>query len=258
MIEAFFSPATTPFAVAISLMLIIAAAEIIGALMGMPASAALDSVLPEIDADVDLDIDADFNLETDYAGGPLDTDAPSVPNAPNPGPLSQILGWLCVGKVPILVLLIVFLTAFGLAGFFVQEVTRSVIGVPLPALVAVAPALFAAIPAMRVAGLTLAKIMPKEQTEAVSQRRFIGKVATIVRGEARKGLPAEAKFADRHGKTHYVLVEPDDETETFEQGAEVVIVKQRGSVYLGILNTSAAMSDNAASDHFDGNGRDNA
>ena len=246
MIEAFFSPATTPFAAAISLMLIIAAVELIGALMGMPASAALDSMLPEIDADIDLDIEAELDLAADYAGGPLDADAPSVPNTPSPGPLSQILGWLCVGKVPILVLLIVFLTAFGLAGFLVQGIVRGIVGTPLPAVAAVAPALFAAIPATRAAGLALAKIMPKEQTEAVSQKRFIGKIATIVRGEARKGLPAEAKFSDRHGQTHYVLIEPDNEKETFAQGAEVVIVKQRGSIYRAILNTSAAMSDTAA------------
>lgn len=263
MAEAFFSPATAPFAVAISLMLMIAAAEIIGALMGMPASAALDSMLPDVDVDadldVDLDIDADLDLEADYAGGPMDADAPSVPDAPSPGPLSQVLAWLCVGKVPVLVLLIIFLTAFGLVGFFVQGLSQTLIGAPLPALVAVAPAFAAAIPTTRFAGLTFAAIMPKEQTEAVSQRRFIGKVATIVRGEARKGLPAEAKFADRHGQTHYVLVEPDNDADTFSQGSEVVIVKQTGrSVYQAILNTSAAMSDNAASDQQHGNGGQNA
>ena len=258
MVETFFSPETTPFAVAISLMLIIAAVEVVGALLGMPASAMLDSLLPEIDADVDFEIDADLDLEADYAGGPLDVDTPNIPSASNAGALSQILGWLCVGKVPILVLMIVFLTAFGLAGFFVQGVVRGLLGAPLPTIVAVAPALFAAVPATRVAGLTLSKIMPKEQTEAVSQKRFIGKVATIIRGTARKGMPAEAKLADKHGQTHYVLVEPDGETQTFEQGVEVVIVKQTGSIYQAILNTSVAMSDNSVSGDLHGNGGENA
>lgn len=258
MIESFFSAATTPFAVAIMLMLIIAAVELVGALMGMPVSAMLDSLLPEIDADIDIDFDADVDLEADYAGGPLDADAPSVPNAPNPGALSQILGWLCVGKVPILVLLIVFLTAFGFAGFFVQGVTGNVFGAPLPAIVAVAPALLAAIPATRFAGLALAKIMPKEQTEAVSQRQFIGKVATIVRGEARKGAPAEAKLKDSFGMTHYILVEPDAEGESFCQGAEVIIVRQTSSVFQAIVNMSAAMSDRTAASGERGNGGDYA
>jgi len=252
MIETFFSPETAPFAIALSLMLLIAAVELVGALMGMPASAMLDSLLPEIDADVDLD------LEADYSGGPLDADAPSVPNAPSSGPLSQILGWLCVGKVPVLVLLIVFLTAFGLAGFIIQGVVRGILGVSLPAVIAVAPALFAAIPMTRVAALTLAKIMPKEQTEAVSQKHFIGKVATIIRGEASKGGPAEAKLTDSFGQTHYVLIEPDDETETFQQGTDVIIVKQTGSFYQAILNTSAALSSGATSDYVKQNGGDHA
>ncbi|MEO1243342.1 MAG: YqiJ family protein [Pseudomonadota bacterium] len=252
MIETFFSPATAPFAIALSLMLIIAAVELVGALMGMPASAMLDSLLPEIDADIDLD------LEADYSGGPFDADAPSVPNGPSPGALSQILGWLCVGKVPVLVLLIVFLTAFGLAGFIIQGLVSGVIGLSLPAVIAVVPALFAAIPSTRIAGLTLAKIMPKEQTEAVSQKHFIGKVATIVRGEARKGAPAEAKLTDSFGQTHYVLVEPDDDTESFRQGAGVIIVKQSGSIYQAIVNTSAVMSDSALTSQTKGNGGDNA
>ncbi len=239
MLEALLQPAMTPFAIAIGLMLIIAAVELVGALMGMPASAMLDSLLPEIDADIDLD--------ADYAGGPFDADAPSVPNAPNPGALSQVLGWLCVGKVPVLVLLIIFLTAFGLAGFVLQSVVDAAFGAPLPAFVAAVPAFFAAVPVLRISGVTLAKIIPKEQTEAVSQKKFIGKVATIIRGEASKGKPAEAKFSDHHGQTHYVLVEPDDEGDVFRQGAEVIIVKQTGGTYQAILNNSAVMSDGAIS-----------
>jgi Inner membrane protein YqiJ, N-terminal/Inner membrane protein YqiJ, OB-fold len=249
MLETFFSPATTPFAVAICLMLFIAAVEVVGALMGIPASAMLDSLIPEIDVDLDV--------EVDYAGGALDGDVPNIPNAPSAGPLSQILGWLCVGKVPILVLLIVFLTAFGLSGIFIQSIAQGLIGVPFPAFIAAIPALAAAIPVTRVSGLALSKLMPKEQTEAVSQKHFIGKVAIIVRGKARKGSPAEAKLTDSFGQTHYVLIEPDDETESFMQGTEVIIVKQLGSIYRAILNTSAALSNDVASKNINRNGGDN-
>ncbi len=257
MIETFFSPATTPFAVAICLMLFIAAVELIGALMGIPASAMLDSLIPDIDVDLDVDMDVDLDVEVDYAGGALDADVPNIPDAPSAGPLSQILGWLCVGKVPILVLLIVFLTAFGLSGVVIQSLVQAVIGAPLPAFLAVIPALAAAIPVTRISGLTLSKLMPKEQTEAVSQRHFIGKVATIIRGKARKGAPAEAKLTDSFGQTHYLLVEPDEETEIFTQGTEVIIIKQMGSKYRAILNTSAALSNDVASENINRNGGDN-
>jgi len=257
MLETFFSPATTPFAVAICLMLFIAAVEFVGALMGIPASAMLDSLLPEIDVDLDVDMDVDMDMEVDYAGGTLDGDVPNIPNAPSAGPLSQILGWLCVGKVPILVLLIVFLTAFGLSGIFIQSIAQGLMGAPLPAFIAAIPALTAAIPVTRVSGLALSKLMPKEQTEAVSQKHFIGKVAVIVRGKARKGAPAEAKLADSFGQTHYVLIEPDDGAESFSQGTEVIIVKQLGSIYRAILNTSAALLNDVASENTNRNGGDN-
>jgi len=240
MAEIFFSPATTPFAVAIVLMLIIAMVEIVGALMGTPASAALDSMLPDIDVDMDIDMDAEFDATV---GCPLDADAPAVPDAPGAGPLSQLLGWLCVGKVPVLVLLIIFLTAFGLVGFVIQGLQMALLGVAIPSFLAAIPAFFAAMPVTRYAGLGFAMVIPKEQTEAVSQKLFIGKVATIVRGVAVKGSPAEAKLKDSFGQSHYILVEPDLDGETFSQADEIVIVRQSGSIYQAIRNTSAAMSD---------------
>jgi hypothetical protein len=232
MLEGLFSPATTPFAVALVLMLIIAAVELSGTLIGLSPSAAFESLLPELDSD----------LDADFAGGPMDADAPASPNAPSAGPLSQVLGWLCVGKVPILILLIVFLTVFGIAGLIIQIAFGALLGFAPPAFVSAIPAIAIATPSTRIAGLTLSKIMPKEQTEAVSATQFIGKIAVIVRGEAIKGEPAEAKLADSFGQTHYVLIEPDEDGEKFIQGDEALIVWQSGSVFHAIRNLSAAMT----------------
>ncbi|MEM1048693.1 MAG: YqiJ family protein [Pseudomonadota bacterium] len=259
MIETFFSPATTSFAVAICLMLLIAVFEVIGALFGLSPSSALDDLLPEVDTGLDADFDADFDADIDAVvdlevdgpdvnvtgggGGALDGDAPAVPNPESVGPLSQVLGWLCVGRVPILVLLIVFLTSFGMVGFFVQGLMRGIFGFALPEIVAVVPALAGAFPATRFAGLTLGKLIPKEQTEAVSRAHFVGRVATITSGEAQRGLAAEAKLTDRFGQTHYIRVEPDDDAERFAQGTDVIVVRQSGSIFYAILNTSAAMTD---------------
>ena len=247
MIEFFFAPFNASFAVAIGLMILIAAFEVVGALIGMSPSAAVDSMLLEVeldmDVDLDVDLDIDVDLDTDVAGGAFDSDISTGPDTVAAGPLSHILGWLCVGRVPILVLLVVFLTAFGVSGLAMQGLVHSLVGAPLPQVVAAILAFLAAIPATRFSGLALAAIMPKEQTEAVSQQRFIGKVATIVRGEARRDLPAEAKLTDQFGQTHYLLVEPDDGSQTFTKDTDVIVVKQTGSVYRAIPNTSAAMTD---------------
>jgi hypothetical protein len=247
MLASFFSDATAPFAVALCLMALIALLEVVGALMGLAPSDMVDSMLPDIDVDADMDMDVDLDLDLEGGlegvGSPLDTDAVSAPDAPGAGPLSSILGWLCVGRVPVLVLLMVFLTAFGLSGFLVQGAAQSLLPVALPALLASVPAVVVGVFATRWAGLGLAKIMPKEQTEAVSQKRFIGRIATVVRGEARADLPAEAKLTDRHGQTHYLMVEPDDAEAVFPAGEAVLIVKQVGGRYRVIANPNPHLTD---------------
>ena len=239
MVENFFSDATAPFAVALCLMALIALVELIGALMGMAPSDLLDNLLPDIELDADMELD----VELDGGGSPLDADTVTMPDVPNQGPLTAILGWLCIGKVPILVLLVVYLTAFGLSGFAVQGLTDGLLGFTLPSLIAVGPAFIAAVFATRWSGLVLAKVMPKEQTEAVSRRTFVGRIVTIIRGEARTGLPAEAKLTDRYGQTHYVMVEPDEDDAVFPAGESVLIVKQVGARYRVIANPNPHLTD---------------
>ena len=243
MAAAFFEPATAPFAIALCLMAMIAVVELAGTLMGMAPSSLLDSLLPEIDTDLDIDMEAE--LAPGAAGSALDTDAVAAPDAPGAGPLSQVLGWLCVGKVPVLVLLVAFLTAFGLSGFILQGVLSGVAGFTLPAALAALPALAAAIPATRWSGLVLARIMPKEQTEAVSANTFIGRIAVITLGEAKAGLPAQAKLTDVHGQAHYILVEPDIDGETHSAGDEVLVVRRQSSRFRVIANPNAYLTDDA-------------
>ena len=46
---------------------------------------------------------------------------------------------------------------------------------------------------------------------------MVGSYATIIRGEAKRGQPAEAKTYDLRGRTHYVLIEPDDAGDDLRQ-----------------------------------------
>ena len=233
-------PALAPFTISLLLMAMIAVLEIIGALFGAAPSSLLEGVLP--DFDLDADADADFDAPEAQA---LGADAPHIPNAPAAGPLSQILSWLCVGRVPILVLLVAFLTGFGVAGVVLQTMVKGVFGAYAPSALMVVPAFLLALPATRSIGLGLSMIMPKEETDAVSEQRLIGRVATIIRGEAKRGLPAEAKLNDLKGQTHYILVEPDIDTDVFVQGTEVLVVQKSGAVYRGIPNDHPSLRSSA-------------
>ncbi len=209
----FFSPAVAPFTTALAIMALIAALELAGLLFGVAFSGLVDGALPEMDADID--------------GG----DA-----------IGKLFAWLYVGKVPVLIVFAAFLAGFGLSGLAMQSVIAGVFGSPLPALVAAPLAFFAALPLTRLLAGAIALILPREETDAVSSDTFVGRIAEIVRGEARMGAPAEAKLADGHGQTHYILVEPDEGGVAFAAGAEILITEQHGAVFRGVLNANSALS----------------
>ena len=85
-------------------------------------------------------------------------------------------------------------------------------------------------------GGLLARVMPGDETSAVSEMSLIGRAGVVVQGVARQGSAAQMKLRDMHGRIHYVLVEPDLADETFEEGAAVLLVKKNGARYMGIRN----------------------
>ena len=202
-----FSDGNYPFALALTLMLIIAVLEGVLTLIGAGLSQMLDNLLPSVDLSVDTDM-------------------------PAPG-ISRFLAWLRVGQVPVLILLIVFLTLFGVSGVVLQSLLQNILGFTLPSVLAVIPAMAIALPGTRASAGLMGKWVIKDETEAISSADFIGQVVVITLGESRSGSPAEARFRDRFGTTHYLMVEPDND-EAFKQGEHMLLVAQSGAVYRGI------------------------
>ncbi len=161
----------------------------------------------------------------------LDADGPSL------------LSWLNLGRLPLLMLIVVFLFSFGIVGLIGQQLIAAVAGQPAPWLLAVPVALAAALPVTRVFGKGVSRILPKDETEAVSRDSLVGRVAVIVTGEARPGSAAQARVRDQHGQSHYVMVEPDDADDAFAQGAGVLLVRHAGATYFAISNPSASLLD---------------
>jgi hypothetical protein len=210
-----------PFTVALAVMLIIAFLEGISTLLGAGIFSFIDSLLPDLDIDADLDI-PDFEAS---------------------GPFSKLLGWLHIGHVPAIMLLVIFLTAFGLIGLGLQSFALRTLGNLLPGSFASIPAVLLGFPIVRLFGGILGKFMPKDETEAVAETSFIGRIAVITLGNASPGNPAEAKLRDKFGQTHYVMVKPDESDERFENGTQVVLVSQQGAIFRAIRNKSDALAD---------------
>jgi hypothetical protein len=207
-----------PFSVALVVVAILAAIEGVGLMIGAGIFGFLDGLLP----DVDLGVDA--------------------PDLTSPSLSGQFLTWLRIGQVPAIFTLIVFLVAFGLIGLFLQGIVGSILGAPLPALLATVPALVLAVPVVRTGNAVLAKIIPRDETSAVSRDSFIGKLAIITGGTAKAGYPAQGKIKDQHDQTHYIPVQPDVETEVFAQGEIVLLVRRKKSVYFAIRPESEGLT----------------
>ncbi|MGH8239610.1 MAG: YqiJ family protein [Steroidobacteraceae bacterium] len=201
-----FAAETWPFTAATFLMLLIAIVEGVAMVVGATLSGMLQHHLP----------DPWDNLH---------------------GPFDKLLGWLHVGRVPFLVLLVLFLAGFALTGFALNMVAHRFIGVWVPPIVSVPAACFATLPIVRILGAGLARLIPQDQTYAVSFDSLVGRVATIVGGTARPGYPAQARVPNEHGQTLYVMVEPDAEGMTFEGGERVLLTKRiAGSRFAAAIN----------------------
>lgn len=195
------------FTGALMLMLVLALLEGALSVLGAGMSQVIDGILPDVNIGVDGEL-------------------------PDGG-ISRLLSWIRVGRVPFIMLLVIFLTAFGLAGLAMQSLLAHLVNWLLPAWLAWLPVMFVALPVTRFGAGLLSRCLLKDETQAISGQDFIGHVAQITVGEARRGSPAEARFRDQYGTTHYLMVEPDSD-ETFVQGDSLLLVSQQGSSYLGI------------------------
>lgn len=207
-----FTSAEAPFVVALLVVLLIAIAEAASLLFGSTVSGLLDNAAE------------------------LDADAPDGGDV-----IGKLFAWLYVGKAPALVVLAAFLASFGLFGLGVSGAARA-LGAAAPAIASVPIAAALAFPATRFVARGFARLFPREESDAASATSFVGRVAVVIRGEARRGQPAEAKLHDGKGRTHYLLVEPDEAGVVFAQGTEVLLTDRAGARFVGVLNDRPALS----------------
>ena len=198
------------FNIALTVMVAIAILEVLGALVGFAISHALDSMLPEMDFDIDADISgaASFN---------------------------SFLGWLHVGRVPVLIIFIVFLASFGILGLLTQKMLVNATGQMYSGSILALPVFLASLPCVHLIGKVARKLFPQDETEAVSESSFIGMPGVVTLGNGTRGNPTQARITDHYGQDHYILVEPRVEGETLSHQNEIVIVDRTDKVYLAEL-----------------------
>lgn len=193
-----FTSQTWPFGSALLLLCAIAIIEGAGLLIGGSPSEMLDHLLPEAS--------------------------------------EGLLGWLHLGKVPLLILLVLFLMGFALAGFIIQAIVHKTLGFWLPTIVSLVPAVMLGIGSVRLLGGLIAHLKISDQSSAVSELSLLGRIATITEGHASAGIAAQAKVRDQHGQTHHILVEPDMPQTILPEGEHVLLIRKVGARYTAIKN----------------------
>ncbi|MBY6114147.1 YqiJ family protein [Mameliella alba] len=242
MFDLLLSDGMFPFTLSLALLFGLLALEIVfgllgGTLLGAGADG-LDMDGPDMDVDLpdlgDLDIDLDLDgtgidigdlelAEPDLDAPDLDGDMPDGA----PTGVGSVAAWLGFGKMPALIWLAAILMSFGLSGLVLQVTASNILGGPLPSWMVAAPAGAVAIWFARFFGALFAHLLPKVETEALSERHLGRRTGVVTQGTAARGRPAEVRVTDRYGNTHYLRAEPLRDDAQIPQGTEVMVLRHR-------------------------------
>ncbi len=161
-----------------------------------------------------------------------DAGFPDHPDHGDHGLLAGWMAWLNAGGVPMLILIMIWLASFAAGGFVLQGVAQAIIG-PLPTPVACLAMLVLAMPATRTMSRWAARVVPRDETTAVSQAEFIGLTGTVTLGPLDQGKPGRVRVRDRHGNIH-VLRARAARGHVIPRGALVLVVEGANGLFEAI------------------------
>ncbi|MBX4991739.1 membrane protein implicated in regulation of membrane protease activity [Rhizobium binae] len=194
----FFAPECLPFAIAAAVLAGLTVIEMLATVMGFSITELLGK--------------PDFNGHDGLAG---------------------YLSWLNVGGVPLLILLMMALGFFAIAGFAVQAVAGA-FWAPLPAAVAVVPALTVTFPMVKASSRTVARIVPRDETYAVDLDTLIGRTGEVSLGPLDQGLPGRIRVKDQHGNWHVLRAKAAKGQDSLKIGTQVLLVDRKADVFIAI------------------------
>jgi len=204
MIDHFLQPEVRPFAIAAVMIGIVGAIEVLSMLIGVSLSELLGKA-----------ISVDHNSNSTFVNA---------------------LCWLNVGGVPLLVFILLALGLFSIAGFLIQDAARLVMA-PLPASIAALGAVAVSLPLLRASTREVARLIPQDETYAVSLSDLIGRVGQVVIGPLDQGLPGRVRVKDVHDNWHTVTASAAPDSPPLQKGARVLLVDCRDRLFIAIAAT---------------------
>ena len=207
------APDVRPFAIAAAIMVALGGIELMSMLIGLSIG--------------------------EFVGHDLGVDADSH-NA-----LGGLFLWINAGRLPLLILIVLVLGVFSIEGFLLQAIAHTV-GAVVPVPIAALAAGAGSIPVIRTTSRGIARIIPRDETYAVSDSDFVGKVATVTVGPLDQGLPGRVRLKDVFGNWHTVSARASAEQTALPVGASVLLVDRDARSFIAI----AAPADLIAHQQF--------
>ena len=141
--------------------------------------------------------------------------------------------WINAGRLPLLILLILALGIFSIAGFLLQAIAHGA-GATLPVSIAALAAAGLSLPAIRVTSRAVARIIPRDETYAVNEADFVGHVAEVAIGPLDQGLPGRVRLKDVFGNWHSVAARASPDSAPLPVGARVLLVDRDTRSFIAI------------------------
>ena len=141
--------------------------------------------------------------------------------------------WINAGRLPLLILMILALGVFAIAGFLLQAIAHSV-GTAVPVALAALAAAAISLPAIRFTSRGIARIIPRDETYAVEESDFVGHVAEVSIGPLDQGLPGRVRLKDVFGNWHSVAARASPDSTPLPVGASVLLVDRDARSFIAI------------------------
>jgi hypothetical protein len=201
MSDVLLAPEVRPFAVAAAIMVALGGIEALTMLVGFSIGELLGK---------------DFGVDTDHHDA-----------------LSGLFLWINAGRLPLLILIILALGLFSITGFLLHGIAHG-IGVTLPAWIAAPVAATSSIPLIRIFSRGIARIIPRDESYAVSEADFVGHVGEVSIGPLDQGLPGRVRLKDVFGNWHTVAARASRDSSALPVGASVLLVDRDTKSFIAI------------------------
>jgi hypothetical protein len=161
--------------------------------------------------------------------------------------LDGLLLWINAGRLPLLILIMLALGVFSIGGFLLQGLAHMV-GTAVPVGVAALAAAAGSIPVIRTTSRGIARIIPRDETYAVSEADFVGKVAVVSIGPLDQGLPGRVRLKDVFGNWHTVPARASLDSAALPVGASVLLVDRDARSFIAITAPADLIAQQQSSD----------